>query len=309
MKERIARSLLALTLFFAASAVAHAEPIAAGTTAAAEGAPLFVAAHEGIFSRHGLDIRPQIIPLMPNLPASLVSGSVGIGAMVTTTFLQAVSGGLDLVVISGGSVTSPAARNVALIARSNSGIQTAQDLIGHRVGMPGLGAFMHVTLRWWLTQQGIDWHKIEFTEVTFPSMRDVLRSGQVDAVGAIDPFARSIVDSGAGKVVAYFLKDVPAGEPSVIYVSTRAWANAHAAHLPAFRTSIKEAIDVIRADPDRGREAVGAYIKLPPKILASTELGTYDPAITAAGLSWWVDVMRAQELINEPLDTAHLILP
>jgi NitT/TauT family transport system substrate-binding protein len=306
MSTRIATSLLSLALLLAAPV--RAETIQAGTTAGAESAPLFVAAHEGIFARHGLDIQPLIIPLMPNLPASLVSGSIGIGGMVSTTFLQAVSGGLDLVVISGGSVTSPTAQNIALIAGSNTNIHTAQDMIGHRVGMPGIGAFMHVTLRWWLTQQHIDWHKIEFTEVTFPTMRDLLRAGQVDAVGAIDPFARSIVDSGAGRVISYFLKDVPAGKPSVIYVATRAWAEAHAAQLPAFREAVMEAIEVIRADPDRGRAAIGAYIKLPPQVLAATELGTYDPAITAAGLSWWVDVMRTQDLISEPLDTVHLIL-
>ena len=306
MSARIAASLLWLALFLAPAA--RAETIQAGTTAGSESAPLFVAAHEGIFARHGLDIQPLIIALMPNLPASLVSNSIGIAGMVSTTFLQAVSGGLDLVVISGGSVTSPTAQNIALIAGSNTNIRSAQDLIGRRVGMPGLGAFMHVTLRWWLTQKGIDWHKIEFTEVTFPTMRDLLRSGQVDAVGAIDPFARGIVDSSAGRVVAYFLKDVPAGEPSVIYVATRAWAQAHATQLPAFREAIEQAIDVIRADPARGRAAVGAYIKLPPQVLATTELGTYDPAITPAGLSWWVDVMRAQDLISEPLDTTHLIL-
>jgi len=303
----VIRIVAALCLLLTAGA-ARGETIQGGTTSGAESAPLFVAAHDGIFAKHGLDIQPVIIPLMPNLPASLVSGSIGVAGMVTTTFLQAASGGLDLVVISGGSVTSPTAENIALIAGTDSGITKPEDLLGRRVGMPGLGAFMHVTLRWWLDQKHIDWHKINFTEVTFPTMRDLLRAGQIDAVGAIDPFARGIVDAGAGRVVAYFLKDVPGGKPSVVYVATREWAKAHATQLPEFRAAINEAVTIIRAEPDRARAAIGAYIKLPPQVLAGIDLGAYDPAVTAEGLAWWIDVMRSQELITEPMDATNLII-
>jgi NitT/TauT family transport system substrate-binding protein len=287
---------------------AHAETIEIGTTSGAESSPLFLAASEGIFARHGLDVRPVIIPLMPNLPAAILSGSIQIGSMVSTTYLQAASNGLDLVVISGGSVTSPTAQNVALLAGSQSGIKSPQDLVGRKVGMPGLGAFQHVTLRWWLTQKGVDWHRINFVETTFPTMRDLLKSGQVDAVAAIDPFARGIVESGAGNVVAYFLKDVPGGKPSVLYAATRDWAVAHPEQRAAFRAAITEAIAIIRTDPDRARRALGTYVKLPAPVLAATDLGAYDPNITAQGLSWWVIVMRDQGLVGDAIDPATLIL-
>jgi NitT/TauT family transport system substrate-binding protein len=282
-------------------------PLQVATTSGAESSPLFLATQEGMFSRRGLSVTPVILPLMPNLPAAVLSGSVQIGSMVATTFLQAAGNGLDLVAVSGGSVTSQSASNIALIAGSKSGIHSAQDLVGRKVGMPGLGAFMHVSLRYWLTQKGVDWRRVNFIETTFPSMRDLLKAGTVDAVGAIDPFARSIVDSGAGTVVSYFLQEIPGGKPSVLYAATRDWATAHPAELAAFRAGIQEAIGVIREQPDRARQALGAYVKLPPAVLATTDLGVYDPELTAEGMAWWIDVMKAQEMVGDQMDVAGLI--
>jgi len=127
-------------------------PLAIGSSAGAESTPIFVAAEEGIFAKHGLDTNITLIPLMPNLPAAVLSNSVQIGFMTATTFLQAVGGGIDFVAVSGGSVTSHQTTNIAFMASSQSGIHTPQDLVGHKIGVPGLGAFMHVTFRYWLAE-------------------------------------------------------------------------------------------------------------------------------------------------------------
>jgi NitT/TauT family transport system substrate-binding protein len=96
-------------------------------------------------------------------------------------FLQAVDGGLDHVVVAGGGVTSKSITGFGLVARAGSGIKTAQDCVGKKIGVPGLGAFLHVTFRAWLKSQGVDYKKVNFVEASFPQHGDLLRGGSVDA--------------------------------------------------------------------------------------------------------------------------------
>src|ERR1700743_2552170 len=77
------------------------------TTAGTAGAALFAAKGEGFFEKRGIDANIIIVNLMPNFPPALVAGSADVGFMVTTTFLQAIEGGIDLVAFARGGRTSP----------------------------------------------------------------------------------------------------------------------------------------------------------------------------------------------------------
>lgn len=305
------RGLLAAVLaapLVLGGACAHAGiPLDIGSSAGTDSTATFVAAEEGFFARHGLDAKITLIPLMPNLPAAVLSNSVQIGFMTGTTFLQAASGGLDLVAVEGGSVTSHATTNIAFMAGAQSGIHSAQDLVGRKMGVPGLGAFMHVTFCYWLGEKGVDFHQVQFLETTFSSMKDMLKSGAVDAVGTMDPYAKSISESGTGNLISTFLAEVPEGKPVALFVAQRSWAEGHPDVLTAFRAAFEDAVVFVKANPDQARADFGKYVKMPPAALAALELGVYQPRITEDQLSWWLDVMSRQDLLREKLDAAKLI--
>ncbi len=303
------KELLPVLVLFLSLPAQAATPIAIGSSAGAESTPLFVAAEEGIFARYGLDAKITLIPLMPNLPAAVLSNSVQIGFMTATTFLQAVGGGLDLMAVAGGSVTSHHTTNIAFMAGEQSGIHGAKDLIGRKVGVPGLGAFMHVTFCYWLGEQGVDFRQIHFIETTFVSMRDQLKGGTVDAVGTMDPYAKTIRDSDTGYIVSQFLKDIPEGKPVALFVATRAWALAHPDLINPFRESMADAVAFTAEHQDQARLDFGKYVKLPPAALLATDTGVHQPHLTTDQLDWWIKVMTDQGLLTDKLDAANLIAP
>ena len=181
-------------------------------------------------------MKPTLTVIMPTLPAALVSNSVQIGCMTTTTFVQAVAGGLDLVAIAGGAVVDPTVRDTALVARAGSNIHAAKDLVGGpKVGVPGLGAYFHVILSYWLQRNGVDPKQVHFVETPFPAMRDMLASKTVDAVGAVDPVLTLIVNAKVGYTVGDMLGDLPPGKSILVYAATRQWAEAHRKEVDAFR--------------------------------------------------------------------------
>ncbi len=245
------------------------QKITIGGTPNSGPATAMVAEVEGIFRKHGLDATYTLIAINPSIPPALLAGSLQIGIPTPTTFLQAVDGGLDLVVIAG---VADNAKNTPLqiIVRKDGGIKEPKDLVGKKFGAPGLNAVLHVMTRHWLAQQGIDPKSVNFVEAVFPVHGDMLRSGQIDAVITVDPFATTILSRGDGVLLADLMSSFPPGNPNQMYVTTRDYATKNGAVVTAFRAAIAEAATLhrrqSRQDPAgyrQGAEAAAAGHRQP----------------------------------------------
>ena len=312
MKRRNALHALA-ALPLAASLPARAQAptkIVFGYTAVTDFASVFVAAEEGYFKKRGLDVELKFIPINSTIPAAIQSDSLQIGGPTPSVFLQAVDGGLDHVVVAGGGVTSKSITGFGLVARAGSGIKTAQDTVGKKIGVPGLGAFLHVTFRAWLKSQGVDYRKVNFVEAAFPQHGDLLRGGSVDAVVSADPFMSRITDSGVGYVASYYSTFLPEGQPTIIHTARRDWVEKNAAASKAFREALQEAA-AFMANPknnDKVRAAIGKYIKLPPDVIAKVQISPPGPVVTEKQLAYWVGLMKDQDMLKTTPDVARLIV-
>lgn len=280
-----------------------------GYTAVTDFATLFIAAEEGLFAKRKLEVEPKFIPLNSTIPAALQSDSLQAGGPTPSVFLQAVDGGLDHVVLAGGGMTSKSMTGIGLVARAGAGIKTAADCVGKKIGVPGLGAFLHVSFRAWLKQAGVDWRKVNFVEAAFPQHGDLLRGGSIDAVVTGDPFMSRIVDSGAGSVVSYYTTFLPDGQPTILYAAKREWVAANAAAARAFQAAVVEAAAFLAkpANNEKVRAAIGKYIKLPPEVLAKAQISPPAPVIVPAQLQYWVGLMQDQGMLKAAPDVAKLI--
>ena len=291
-------------------ALAQGTKIVFGYTAVTDFASVFVAREEGFFSRRGLDVEPKFVPINSTIPAAVQAGSLQIGGPTPSVFLQSVDGGLDHVVLAGGGQTSKTITGFGLVARAGSGIRSAADCVGKKIGVPGLGAFLHVTFRAWLKQAGVDYNQVSFIEAAFPQHGDLLRGGSLDAVVTADPFMSRITDSGAGYVASYYSTFLPEGQPTIVYVARRDWVAANAAAAKAFREAIVEAAAYIvkPANDARLRATIGKYIKLPPQVLAKVQISPPAPIINDKQLAYWVALMKDQGMLKGNPAVASLIV-
>ncbi len=312
MKRRTALSALGAATLTAAALPARAQgmtKIVFGFTAVTDFASVFVAKEQGYFTKRGLDVEPKFIPLNSTIPAALQSDSLTIGGPTPSVFLQAVDGGLDLVLVAGGGLTAKSITGFGLVARAGSGIKSAQDCVGKKIGVPGLGAFLHVTFRAWLKDQGVDYRKVNFVEAAFPQHADLLRGGSVDAVVSADPFMSRITESGAGYVASYYSTFLPEGNQTIVHAARRDWAEKNPQAVRAFRESLVEAAAFMgQAKNDaRVRAAIGKYIKLPPEVLAKVQISPPGPVVTDKQLAYWVGLMKDQDMLKGTPDVARLI--
>ena len=261
MKRRtVIKGLAAASGALALPAWSQVTKIVFGYTAVTDFASVFVAADEGYFKKRGLDVELKFIPLNSTIPAALQSDSLQIGGPTPSVFLQAVDGGLDLVVVAGGGVTSQTITGFGLVARAGSGIKKPQDVVGKKVGVPGLGAFLHVTFRAWLKQNGVDYRKVNFVEASFPQHADLLRGGSIDAVVTADPFMSRITESGAGYVASYYSTFLPEGNHTIVHAAKREWVTKNPAAARAFREAVQQGAGLL-ADGRGAADRAGPVVR------------------------------------------------
>ena len=265
----------------------------------------YVAKDQGFFAKRGVDLDFILTQASPNIPAAIVSGSTDIGGPTMATLLQANDAGLDLVVIAGGGVY-PLDGDI-LVARPDAGIRTANDLKGKVVGVPGIGSLLHVMLRRHLKANGVDPDSVRYIEIGFPQAADALKTGRIDAYPSQSPFTARILQSGVGVPVANFLADTPDGTLTVIFATSRKWANDHRDTVKALRDGLREADVFIKTHKDAANESIAKYTKLPLAVVETIAVPNSTADVTPDQVKFWVDIAREQQLIKGNPDPKSLL--
>jgi len=303
-----ALAILAISLALTGSAAAQAR-IQIGCTATSDCASAMVAVDEGIFKKHGLQAEMTPIGINSNIPAAILSNSIQIGGPTSTVFLQAADGGLDLVAIAGASIMNPASNgNITAFVRNGITIREPKDFVGKKVGAPGLNAFLHVLFVKWLVEKGVDPKSVNFVEVTFPTMADIIKSGGVDAVLTAEPFVTRMINAGLGSVGARYAVDLARNDPIIFYAASREWAEKNTDTIRKFREAIAEAAQIVNDDPEKAFASIAKFTKQPPELVKATPPNRSEPVLKSEQLAWWIEVMSSQKMLQSKLDTTQLVL-
>ena len=291
-------------------AVANSSPpINIGYTNTISFTGLFIAKDQGMFAKRGLDVNLVLISLNSTIPSALVGGSIEIGGTTPPVLLQAVQGGLDIVIIAGGAVNDVRNKDFGgVVARVGSTIKTAKDFEGKRVGVPGIGAYMHVLFRRWLVEHGADDKKVNFVEVPLAQGSDILKSGNVDAVLVGEPFYNRIIKAKTGYLVAAYFTEMPDGLFAIYFSSNREWAKRNSAQIKAFRDALAEASVFLAREPAISRQILGKATRLPPDVVASVALPTLKLSVPVSDVKYWSDTLFAQGIIRTRPDPAALVV-
>ena len=306
------RKLLAAAATIAAMTMpnaALAQKIQVGCTATSDCASAMIAVDEGIFKKHGLDVEMVLIGINSNIPAAIRSNSIQIGGPTSTVFLQAADGGLDLVAVAGASRMSPPTNaNITAFVRNGITINSPNDFVGKKVGAPGLGAFLHVLFVKWLVEKGVDPKKVNFVEVTFPTMLDTVKTGSVDAVLTGEPFVSRMLNAGVGQVGVRYAADLNRTEPIIFYAASRDWAQKNAETLTKFRAAIAEGAAIVNADREKASQSISKFTKQPIELVKANPPNYSEPDLKAEQLGWWIEIMSSQKMLQSKLDLTKLIL-
>jgi NitT/TauT family transport system substrate-binding protein len=297
---------LAASALFSLGVAASAEPakVGIGYPPATDFLAVYVAKEKGIFDAHNIDATLTKIPIVTNIPAAVVSGSIQIGMTTVPAALQAIDGGLNLVIIAGAARHTKEHPFISLLARSDIKYEKPSDLVGKTIGVPGINSVIDVMFRKWLLNNKIPLSSVKIVEGPLPQLPDMLKSGSVDYIAIVDPFRSRIVATKTGYIAAEYFAEVNSDVLVSAWLADGDWAKKNPDAVKNFRASINEGLEFVRKNPEVSKEIEKKYIGY-----NSPSFPTFDNRARPQDLDFFIKLGEELKLYRTNLDPKKIVVP
>jgi NitT/TauT family transport system substrate-binding protein len=243
----------AFAVGMAQSAAAQETKIALGLSGWTGYAPLTLADKAGIFKKNGLAVDLKMIP-QKDRHLALASGAIQCAATTVETHVAWNANGVPIVQI----FQMDKSYGADGIAVRNS-IKNFADLKGKAVGISAPGTSPYFGLAWMLNKNGMTMKDIKVVSLEPQPAAQVFVAGQNDAAYTYEPYLSLVrANPQAGHILATTL-DYPMIMDTV--GCTPAWLKANPKAAKALTESYFQALDMIKADPVKSNEIMGAAVK------------------------------------------------
>jgi NitT/TauT family transport system substrate-binding protein len=272
-------------------------------------ANVWIAKQNDIFAKHGLDLEIVEITNTSDAIPALQSGSVDIVLQIPGTAMAAKEQGFDLILVSQNETAgtnSPVSN--ALLVGASSGLNSISDLTGKKIGVSSPRGQGYAALKALFKRAGSSVDNVQLVEAPFVAHADLLRSGQVDAVVALDPFTTQIIKAGYGRPLSWYMIETIPDQPVGAFWSLRSWAQQHPAEIAAFNDAIKESHDYLNEDPVRAKQIVSQYAGLDPDLVKDMPLISWKSSIDPAVWQRVADMMFEQGELQSKHDIAEYLV-
>ena len=271
---------------FSASALAALSPLPAfaqqpikvkvGTLKMASLATAYVAKNAGIFARHGLDAELVEFRDGNEAVSAHQGGAVDFMLTIPGTAMSASERSFDLVMIMQNETARDKGPDVgAVMVKADSPVKSLKDLEGKRVALGSVKSQYSVAVERVFTLAGADPRKVDFINIPFFTMADVLRNGGIDAIAALDPWVTQLLSTGAGRALSWiYAESIPFQPVGAWYVKS-SWLEKNREATKRFVEAMKEAIDYMHADESRARKSVAAFTGMDPALVEKMPINAW----------------------------------
>lgn len=206
---------------------------------AADLAGLYIAQHDGLFSKQGLRVSIEQIASSQAVIADQLAGKVDISAGSYIPYITAEAHGARFRILAEASLLGPNSR--VLVTRAGSPVTSIGQLVGGKIGVNGTNSIGTLLISALLAENGYSPKKVRFVTdpAGFPAMPRALNNGAWDAAFLAEPYV-TLAEEQYGEVeLADLDQGVTQNFPIDGYVATSSWATAHPSTVAAFVRAIE----------------------------------------------------------------------
>jgi NitT/TauT family transport system substrate-binding protein len=253
MKSYLAAVVIGATAAYAAAASAQETKVAIGISGWTGFAPITLAKEAGIFKKNGLDVAIKKIP-QKDRHLAIASGDIQCAATTVETYVAWNANGVPIRQVvqldkSYGADGLAVRGNIAKIA----------DLKGKTVGVDAPGTSPYFGLAWILKKNGLSMKDVTVATMSPQAAAQAFVAGQNDAAMTYEPYLSAVRDKpDSGKIIATTL-DYPMVMDTLGCTPKFIGENPKA--VQAIVTSYFEALEMIKKDPAKSNEIMGADVK------------------------------------------------
>jgi NitT/TauT family transport system substrate-binding protein len=293
----------------APAAAGQAFPLRVAFTPGHSTLPVHAAQANGYFKQNGLDVTLTEGQDLPTYIAGL-DKQFDIAMTVAPVFLNAVAQGVPVKTVAGMQLTVTDPPTNPLLTK-NPAINSLKDLAGKTVGAPTLTGASAIALQYLLQKNGLDVNAVKLVFVPFPEQADQLNAGRIDAAISAPPFYVPLLNGGFRNVVdtsAEATKQVT-GNPNAVslnafFVASDAFVRDHPDQYKAFRKSLQQGMDWMKASNQDSRTMLQQWLQLTPEVANSSPQPVDSADITPDQLQPWIAIMQQTGALKSPVPDA-----
>ena len=217
-------------------------------------APLSLAEKAGIFKKNGVDVTIKMIP-QKDRHLAIASGDVQCAATTVETYIVWNANGVPITQV----VQLDKSYGADGMAVRNS-IAKISDLKGKTVGVDAPGTAPYFGLGWMLKKNGLSVKDVKLSTLSPQAAASAFNAGtDIDAAMTYEPYLSSVRDNkAAGKIIATTL-DYPMVMDT--FGCTPKFIKDNGKLVQAMVNGYFEALEMIKTDPAKSNEIMGAVVK------------------------------------------------
>jgi NitT/TauT family transport system substrate-binding protein len=268
-----------------------------------------VAEANGYFKAEGIKVNPRWYIAGTDLPSMWGAGNIHLGTATATMVVPIAAAGQTIYNIAPQSDIA-GTQQIVLGKKGQEIVRSPKDFEKVKVGMPK-GASVTMAIQAMARDNGVDFTKIQFVNLSPPDAVTALAKGDIDAMAAWAPWVFNAVKQAGGKV--YFTGNrsfIPGKEGQVDWLHVHAGVVASGKMLKESPNTLKAVLRALRKATDSLNKDREAAVKIVAREMKTDEaltrdimaLNIYSMEMTEKihrGMGEFVDFLHSLERIKQ----------
>lgn len=234
-----------------ASKARAADTVRIGWQPTLNGARYFVAMHEGLFTKNGLNIQPIKFTSGPAYFSAFASKSIDVGFMGTPPATVGIAQGVPMKIFA---IENYAPGSEALVARKGSGVDSLKTMKGKKIATKR-GTSGDYALQTALAKSGLKLSDINFVDLDVSALLPAFNRGDIDAGWYWEPWQGEMIDAGGEQIATDGQIGIAGG---IVWVAHSDWLGSNSDTVGRLLHAVDEATQVINKDPQKAASYIVA---------------------------------------------------
>ncbi|HKS45148.1 MAG TPA: ABC transporter substrate-binding protein [Amycolatopsis sp.] len=270
-------------------------------------APAKLAEKYGYFTQQGLQVTLKSFSAGPQAFTSLQNGELDFAVTNYVSFFQAVvQNTLDAKIVVEGNTANE--NSVVLVAKPDSGITGAKDLVGKKIGIQQAASVAELLVRATLKDNDVDPNSPHYLPVKFPDIPAQIAGGQLDAGVEVEPYLTTAEQKQGVQPVLKIVTGSTANMPQTGYIALSKFVDANPKTVAAFqRAMIPAQSDA--SDRKKLAEVLPDLSGVDRVTAALLNIDAYPTSVNTTQLQRVITLMQSYGGLTAKLDATKLVVP
>ena len=268
--------------------------------------PIYLGVEQGFFEEEGLNLNLELAQGGSFIIPSVSQGDYEFGFSNVTSLILATANGVGLEAVGPGASTNGTEEDMAaVLTPADSGISTAKDLEGKKVGVNALANVNTATINQMVRDDGGDPSKVTYVELPFPDIVPAIVSGDIDAGQVVEPFRTAGGNQDLVSIGSNFLGMSPTFMIAEYFPSSD-FAAENPEAVAAFEAALAKSFEYATANPDEVRAIVLTYTQMDEETANAVRLPGWPSEIDAASVDLQAELAVTDGTLSEIPDLSNL---